>query len=78
MENKKKKHQRRYEENTLSIYVPKEVKQQLMFVCQLKQMPMSEFCRKILQIYLSKKNIEKLMLDYALEHIQAQNTLTQN
>lgn len=70
---KQSRWQKRYEENTISVYLPKEIKQQLLFVCKLRKMPISTLCRKILELYLNKKNIEKIMLEYALKHILPQN-----
>ena len=71
-----KKTDSRYRENRIDVYVPNEVKQQLLFYSKLKKMPISMLCRKVLQIFLSKKNVEKLMLEYALEHIQTPNNPT--
>ncbi len=74
MDNKKEVRQK---ENRLDIYVSKEVKQQLLFLSKLKKMSVSMLCRRVLQVFLSKKNVEKQMLEYALEHIQTQNNSTE-
>ena len=75
MDNKKEVRQK---ENRLDIYVSKEVKQQLLFLSKLKKMSVSMLCRRVLQVFLSKKNVEKQMLEYALEHIQTQNNSTES
>ena len=75
---KKKNNSKRYSKNTVSVYLTNEIKQQLLFVCQLYNMPPSTLCRKVIKRFLNNKNVERMMLEYALKHIQAQNNLTQN
>lgn len=55
---------------TISVYLPKDIRRQLFFYCKLNNIGRSTLCCKLVKWFLSKKNVEQLMLDYAMEMVE--------
>lgn len=70
MENKKSNSYEKYK--TISIYLPKEVREQLQFICTYKNITRSGLCCKLVKWFLKKKDVEQLMRDYALEKVKSE------
>ena len=69
MDNKESRH-KKY--RTVSVYFPKELREQLLFYCRYINIPPSTFCSKLVKKYLDKKNVEELMHNYALEKVESE------
>ena len=54
---------------TISIYLPAELRQQLLFFCKRNNIGSSTFCRRLIEWYLRKKNVAQMMMDFAMEHV---------
>ena len=68
MESNKESRHKKY--RTVSVYFPKELREQLLFYCRYINIPPSTFCSKLVKRYLEKKNVEQLMHEYAIEQVQ--------
>ena len=66
--NEKESRYRKY--RTVSVYFPKEIREQLLFYCRYINIAPSTLCSKLVKLYLSKKNVEQLMIDYAMQEIE--------
>ena len=53
----------------VSVYFPVEMRQQLIFYCKYHNIAPSTLCSKLVKNYLAKKNVGKLMIDYAMEQV---------
>ena len=62
--NKKRKHR------TISVYIPKDIEQPLIFFCKYKGIGVSTFGSKLIRNFLSQKNVQQLMLDYAMQEVE--------
>ena len=54
---------------TISVYLPAELRQQLLFFCKRNNIGSSTFCRRLIEWYLRKKNVAQMMMDFAMEHV---------
>ena len=54
---------------TISIYLPAELRQQLLFFCKRNNIGSSTFSRRLIEWYLRKKNVAQMMMDFAMEHV---------
>ncbi len=68
MEEKKESRHKKY--RTVSVYFSKELRQQLIFYCRYKNIAPSTLCSKLVKWFLCKKNVEQLMIDYAMEQVE--------
>lgn len=68
MESNKESRFKKY--RTTTIYLPKEIREQFVFICKYKKMTVSGFCSKLIKWYLRKNNIAQLMHDYAMEQVE--------
>ena len=68
MANNKESRHKKY--RTLSVYLPKEIREQFIFLCRYKNIAPSTYCSDAIKRHLRKINIEKLMHDYAMEQIE--------
>lgn len=75
MENNKENRYEKY--RNVTMYLPKEIRQQLIFYCKYSNTTPSGLCSKLVKYFLNKKNVEQLMIDYAMEQIEA-NTQSNN
>lgn len=73
MEVKNEKISRHKKYRTLSVYLPKEIREQFIFLCRYKHIAPSTYCSDAIKRHLRKINIEKLMHDYAMEQIELNN-----
>jgi hypothetical protein len=71
MANNKESRHKKY--RTLSVYLPKEIREQFIFLCRYKNIAPSTYCSNAIKRHLRKINIEKLMHDYAMEQIELNN-----
>lgn len=71
MANNKESRHKKY--RTLSVYLPKEIREQFIFLCRYKNIAPSTYCSDAIKRHLRKINIEKLMHDYAMEQIELNN-----
>ena len=69
MENNKESRYTKY--RNVSIYLPKELRRQLIFFCKYNNIPPSTLCSKLVKWFLKKKNVELLMLEYAMKQVGA-------
>lgn len=54
---------------TISVYLPAELRQQLLFFCKRNNIGSSTFSRRLIEWYLRKKNVAQMMMDFAMEHV---------
>lgn len=73
MEGNNEKISRHKKYRTLSVYLPKEIREQFIFLCRYKHIAPSTYCSDAIKRHLRKINIEKLMHDYAMEQIELNN-----
>ena len=59
----------KYNLRNVTVYLPDEAKQQLIFLCELHNMTPSALCRKVIMSFLNRNNVTKQMIEYALEQI---------
>lgn len=68
-----KKSRKSYNDQTnqgnVTVHMPVEAKQQLLFLCELHHITPSALCRKVLMAFLNKQNVTKKMIEYALKQI---------
>ena len=55
---------------TISVYLPKELRQQLMFFCKRNNIGSSTFCHRLIEWYLRRKNVTQMMIDFAMEQVE--------
>lgn len=55
---------------TISVYLPTELRQQLLFFCKRNNIGSSTFCRRLIEWYLRKKNVAQMMMDFAMQEIE--------
>ena len=66
--NEKESRYRKY--RTVSVYFPKEIREQLLFYCRYINIAPSTLCSKLVKLYLNKKNVEQLMREYAIQQVE--------
>lgn len=66
---KKNKSNSKYNLRNVTVYLPEEAKQQLIFLCELHNITPSALCRKIIMSFLNRNNVTKQMIEYALKQI---------
>lgn len=66
---KKNKQQTNYNLRNVTVYLPEESKQQLIFLCELHNITPSALCRKVIMSFLNRNNVTKQMIEYALKQI---------
>ena len=59
----------KYNLRNVTVYLPDEAKQQLIFLCELHNMTPSALCRKVIMSFLNRNNVTKQMIEYALKQI---------
>ena len=59
----------KYNLRNVTVYLPDEAKQQLIFLCELHNMTPSALCRKVIMNFLNRNNVTKQMIAYALKKI---------
>ena len=59
----------KYNLRNVTVYLPDEAKQQLIFLCELHNMTPSALCRKVIMNFLNRNNVTKQMIEYALKKI---------
>ena len=59
----------KYNLRNVTVYLPDEAKQQLIFLCELHNMTPSALCRKVIMSFLNRNNVTKQMIEYALKKI---------
>ena len=59
----------KYNLRNVTVYLPDEAKQQLVFLCELHNMTPSALCRKVIMSFLNRNNVTKQMIEYALKQI---------
>lgn len=59
----------KYNLRNVTVYLPDEAKQQLIFLCELHNMTPSALCRKVIMNFLNRNNVTKQMIEYALKQI---------
>lgn len=72
MEGNNEKISRHKKYRTLSIYLPKDIRDQFIFLCRYKNIAPSTYCSNAIKKHLRSINIEKLMHDYAMEKIESE------
>ena len=70
MENNKESRHKKY--RTVSVYFPKEIRQQLLFFCRYKNIAPSTLCSTLVKRYLERHNVAKLMIEYAMEKVESE------
>ena len=73
MEGNNEKISRHKKYRTLSIYLPKDIRDQFIFLCRYKNIAPSTYCSNAIKRHLQNINIEKLMHDYAMEQVELNN-----
>ena len=66
--NEKESRYRKY--RTVSVYFPKDIREQLLFYCRYINIAPSTLCSKLVKLYLNKKNVEQLMREYAIQQVE--------
>ena len=66
--NEKESRYRKY--RTVSVYFPKDIREQLLFYCRYVNIAPSTLCSKLVKLYLNKKNVEQLMREYAIQQVE--------
>lgn len=66
---KNKPDKKQYNLRNVTVYLPDEAKQQLIFLCELHKITPSALCRKVVISFLNRNNVSKQMIEYALKHI---------
>lgn len=66
---KKKYDNKKFNLRNVTVYLPDEAKQQVIFLCELHNMTPSALCRKVIMSFLNKRNVTKQMIEYALHQI---------
>ncbi len=66
---KKKYDNKKFNLRNVTVYLPDEAKQQVIFLCELHNMTPSALCRKVIMSFLNKRNVTKQMIEYALRQI---------
>ena len=69
MKKQKKYDNSKYNLRNVTVYLPDEAKQQLIFLCELQNITPSALCRKVIMSFLNKNNVTKQMIAYALQQI---------
>ena len=69
MKKQKKYDNTKYNQRNVTVYLPDEAKQQLIFLCELHNMTPSALCRKVIMRFLNKNDVTKQMIAYALKKI---------
>ena len=69
MQKQKKYDNTKYNMRNVTVYLPEEAKEQLIFLCELHNMTPSALCRKVIMNFLNKNNVTKQMIAYALKKI---------
>lgn len=69
MRKSKKHYNDQFNLRNVTVYLPEEAKQQLLFLCELHNITPSALCRKVLMAFLNKQNVTKKMIEYALKQI---------
>ena len=69
MKKQKKYDNKKYNLRNVTVYLPDEAKQQLIFLCELHNMTPSALCRKVIMNFLNCNNVTKQMIEYALKMI---------
>ena len=59
----------KYNLRNVTVYLPDEAKQQLIFLCELHSITPSALCRKVIMNFLNRNNVTKQMIEYALKQI---------
>ena len=59
----------KYNLRNVTVYLPDEAKQQLIFLCELHNITPSALCRKVIMSFLNRNNVTKQMIEYALKQI---------
>ena len=66
--NEKESRYRKY--RIVSVYFPKDIREQLLFYCRYINIAPSTLCSKLVKLYLNKKNVEQLMREYAIQQVE--------
>ncbi len=66
---KKKYDNKKFNLRNVTVYLPDEAKQQVIFLCELHNMTPSALCRKVIMSFLNKRNVTKQMIEYAMRQI---------
>ena len=69
MANNNEKKSRHDKYRNISVYLPKELREQLLFYCKYKNIKPSTLCSTLIKRLLTKYNVAQLMIDYALEQV---------
>lgn len=68
MESNKESRHKKY--RTVSVYFPKELREQLLFFCRYKNIAPSTLCSTLVKRCLARNNVAQLMIDYAIEQVE--------
>ena len=59
----------KYNLRNVTVYLPDEVKQQLIFLCELHNITPSALCRKVIMNFLNRNNVTKQMIANDIKRI---------